>query len=283
MKLSKKITIDLSTSRFVAGQAIRATECLAWCSRDHLFSVKTTQYPYAKYVSDALEGYRGVPRFHLLELATHAWFAGRSNEVYSPHLLAIGFDDRQRCTHLSEVERKFIDKFSRSVAEDLKPIVEIVCAEFKKALPDEDDRTSDVSLFASQLASTFEWVAERHLNFQASPVIPKGMKELGEAVLVPFIDAVPHAEKQVNTVVCVTANNYDKTALESWASDVGLADPNAHHRPVLLLATRKIPEGRPLFRDCTSKLVGVTSGSGDRKLPSRVSVSSPATTTSTDD
>ena len=282
MRLNTKVRVDLVASRLVACENIRATDCLVWCSRDHIFSLKTTKYPYRPIVAKALEGYSAAPRFPLLELATHAWFAGRSAEPYAQHLMAIGFDDRQRCKPLGSVEQRFVEHFTKAIEGDLKPVIDIVCGELKNALAthsgeiEEDTRAYDSSQFTKQLRNTFEWTAERHSNFAGSSGIPKGMKSLGEAALVPFVDLIPHADVQVNSVVCVTSNQCDDDAMTRWAKDVGINENhNDLHRPVLVLATRNIKKGQPLFRDCnTNKYVGVTSGKEKMMLPPRLRSSS---------
>ena len=267
MKLSRKVAVDLANGRLLATESIRPTECVAWCSRNYAFSLRTTEYAYKKQVSEALQGYKELPNFDLVELATHTWFAGRTSIRYAKSLLGVGLEGRQRTSSLTPSHQEFIAKFSQALGQDIDPIVRIICDEYSKVADADESEACDASRFPAQLANSYEWVAERSLDFEASPLIPKGMKSLGTAVLVPFIDAVPHASKAVNTVVCVTSNDCNKSALESWAQDVDVGDPDSLHRPILLLATRKINKDSFLFRDCVSRQVGVTSGRDGEKLP----------------
>ena len=265
MRLSKKIAVDAATNRFVTQASIRATECLVWCSRDHVFSMRVASHPFKGVVDEALQGYKELPNFSLVELATQAWFAGRTNHPYAPSLYAVGLESRQHCHRLSGKNQQFIEVLSNALFDDLKPVIDIVCKTFVDANPEEAPN-SEPALFALQLQNTFEWVVERSIDFKNSPKIPKGMQSLGEA-LVPFIDFVPHASKYANTVVCVTSNECNPEAIKEWANDVEISDPTLYHKPVLLLATASIGAGRQLFRNCSDRLIGVTNGEPNKKLP----------------
>ena len=266
MFVNPKVSFNLAR-RLIAVKPIQATECIAWCSRNYIFSAER-EYGYERVVNDALLGYKDVPHFNLLSLATHSWFASRTSQLYAPHLLYIGMK-RQLCKPLDLKQSNFIDHFTKSIHEDLKPVIDIINNEFGKL---EIDTTTNggISLnFQDQVRNTYEWASDRALNFKDSPLIPKGFKSLGDAVIVPLIDEVPHADKNSNTVVCVTSNNCEEAAINQWAEAVGIPDHTLLHRPVLLLATRAIGEGRQIFRDCSVKYVGVTSGKEKMKLPAR--------------
>lgn len=273
LRLNPKISINPVTSALFANQKINPTECLAWIAKSEVFSIKNTKYPNKGHVSEALNGYKDIPMFSKAELATHAWFAARTDIKNANLLLALGMEDRQPTTcRLKPKEVQFIERFTDALYTDLEPMIDILYQTVGQANPQAGgDSPRD---FCIQVERTFEWIMERAVDFKNSSKVPGHFQALGPVCLVPFVENVGHAATNFNTVVCAPSKECDEQSLKEWAQQVGVdeafsLDHYNLNKPVLLLATRVIQPETELRRNCAIQTVGVTNGKVGSKLPSR--------------